>query len=686
MVSQSGYGLGTDMGRGVFVSLLLAVGTLSAALASQPESARADGPPLAQPSHINVGDLIVDFGMSCGSEECFGQDSDSFDILNPAGEYKGTLHLDGYTSSPAQLAFENSGKIVASDGNEVDRYGHSGGPRTRVILPDEENFPFLTSFALDGPENLYASVSVGGNDLTWRYERFGVAYGSPEEVSVDAMDEGNPLQFVGLFGCTLTYGGWAQFKRYDICTEEQLADYPQAASQFREQPVRVLLDGSVLTVDGGLARRYETDGTVTEYGSGETCIVSTDAYNNILYAVDQCSKSIESYVLSSGTFLTTVKQYDSGELEARDAYPISIRVYGRVAPPKPVIFVHGITTDVTAGNFNALFSDGTISASLTRFSYFQDTNSSQCSNRERPTLLPAASGVSIASVLLDSISSPGTHCDSQSDLAVNSALLHQDIQQAYCGSGGQSVVLVGFSMGGAVIRGALSYSESLQDGVDSTMVDSVFFFESAHDGSYWATCLTAGRCPGEIPKALIDLINGSPWGPQISTSRPAVQQMTPGSAWYQWANSHTLPAIGYYNFYGDIRYTEETSWGGFHRRTKFWFGIGDLVFYPGPSSDPYDFPSGGAARFSRPNTTEQWEWALTRSIPAKVDDRIAAGLNPDAVNDANKSAMTFAAAITLELPELHTNLPGHLGDSGAASSFSPEHSQVRNRGNAYDPR
>jgi hypothetical protein len=599
------------MGRRIVVPLLLAVGTLSAVLVSQPRTARADAPPLAQSSHINAGDLIVDFGMSCGSEECFGQESDGFDILTPAGEYKGTLRLDGYTSSPAQLAFENSGKIIASDGNEVDRFGHSGGPRTRVILPDEENFPFLTSFALDGPENLYASVSVGGNDVIWRYERFGVAYGSPEAVPVETLGEGYAIQFVGLFGCTLTYGRWAQFKRYDICTNEQLADYPQAALQFRELPVRVLLDGSVLTVDGGLPRRYETDGTVTEYGSGETCIVSADAYNNVLYVVDQCSESIESYVLSTGAFLATVKHYDSGELEARDAYPVSVRVYDRVAPPKPVIFVHGLQQRRGDAGFGPILADADVAPSVTEFGYFQDADAATtCPVRPR---LSAQSPAPPAAPLpiTDTTSAQGYPCDSESDFGLNVLLLYQDVQMAYYGSGEQRVVLLGYSMGGALIRGPLSYSASLgEDPVASTMIDSVFVVAGAMDGSAGAQCKLQGKCPPGAPKWLIDFAQRYfVDGDGIDTARPAVHELLPRSDWYKWANSFTLPNIGYYEAHAEMRVVRV--------RNRLFFGVdkdtvwdaGDGIVPPG-TSDPFDTPPFGGARFSRPATAEQWSWAF----------------------------------------------------------------------------
>ncbi len=655
-------------GKRLWAYLIVMVATAVAlGSAGQGQRAAALEGLLGQPAHINAGDLLIDLGMACGSEECFGNDSDGFDILAPGdGGYKGTLRLSGSASSGVEhLAFEDSGRIIASTGADVGRYGHSGGPRTTIIPEDTEDYPFLVSYDLDVPENIYAAVSVGGEQKVWFYERFGVAYGSPVEVPVATLDEGLGLEIVGLFGCTLTYGGSGQLKRYDICLASQLSDYPVAPGA-NQTILRVLDDGSVLTADGGQAHRIELNGTVTDYGDANTCYVSADAYDGILYAVDTCAYRVDALDLDAAAFDHLVVTYDEADLTVRDAYPIGVRVYNRVAPPKPVIFVHGITTNFRVGNFDAIFNG----MAITRFAYFQDADAAACGTRQRPTLLPATTGASLSTVVRDSTSGPGAHCDSQSDLAVNSALLHQDIQELYYSSGGQRTILVGFSMGGAIIRGALSYSESLQDGIGGTMVDSVFFFESAHDGSYWATCLTAGRCPGELPATFIDLINGSPWGPQISTSRPAVHQLTPGSPWYQWANSHLLPDIGYYNFYGDIRYTEETSWAGFHRRTKVWFGIGDLVFYPGPNSDPYDSPVGGAARFSRPDTTEQWEWAFKRAVLAKVDDRIAAGLSPGAVDDANKSAMTFAAAVTLGLPELHTNLPSHLGDSGPEGSYA----------------
>ncbi len=594
--------------------VLMALGVIGGA-----RVARADGP-LAQPAHMNAGDLIVDLGTWCGSEECQGNPSDGWDILTPGGAYKGTLRLNGKDSEGLGLAFEDSGRILLNDGYDVWRFGHSGGDGELVASPNGETSGYALAFALDVPENIYAAIEIAGELSIWRFPRAGAGYDSPEEVAVDPLDESNDyhMSMVGLFGCTLVYGGKDQVKRYDICTHSQLADYPVAPT-VRPNELRVLLDGSLISAEGSTVKRIKLDGTVEEYGDPEIgCFSSADAYNNLLYILDVCASRIDAFDLSTGNPIGLVKQYTEAEVAARGSYPVALRVYNHVAPPKPVIFVHGLNQDAsrTDNEFPSILRDSPLSPNVTYFHYYQDRADAGLGCGANLPAIPPDAGIPI-----DTASEGAFPCDSQSDIGLNVLALDEAVKPAYEQTGGQKVILVGYSMGAAIIRGFLDYSTAANggggDGVAGFMVDSVMFIAGAHDGSWALLPFNAGSALGSSVglEPFVDSWIGQVTADfHVDFARPPGTELSPFSSWYGWANSPDRPLpgnVGYYNAYGNIDLKGEGCiWRPFFSSICHDFhllDLGDGALLPG-DGNPYVSDSRGGARFSRPNTTEQWEW------------------------------------------------------------------------------
>jgi pimeloyl-ACP methyl ester carboxylesterase len=256
----------------------------------------------------------------------------------------------------------------------------------------------------------------------------------------------------------------------------------------------------------------------------------------------------------------------------------------------------------------------------------------------------------------DGVSLPGQFCDSESDFKQNVLLLHRDVQAAYEASGGQSVILMGYSMGGAIIRGLLSYSMSLpSDPVAATMIDSVILVAGAVDGSSGAQCKLEGKCPPGVNAAALIIAQGLGFVEydQVNGSRPAIQELLPRGQWYQWANPVALPAIGYYETHAEMHAVSIQTRLGRSSLEKVIWEAGGGVLAPG-TSDPFDLPRLGGAKFSRPNTTEQWSWAFCAGPEGKVLGELTS-------YDGSYTNLKIRAATQISQSDcFHTHIPNKL--------------------------
>jgi hypothetical protein len=612
--------------------------------------------------------MLIQFGQFC-MEGCEGQPTDSLDVLSPDAALRGKLQLAGILD-PGALAFDSAGYIYEAgfpDGGQgnVHRYPHSGGAGAAFLQldPGVELAPTAMMFSAAG--TLYAAgrryTPADSAMGVFRYTSTGQPSPLGEQVPAAPIDDasGYGILGIGLSGCTLAYGGPDQIKRYDTCTDQQLDDFPTPPGS-NARGLRGYADGTFISVEGTEVKHILPDGTVQSFPDENGCAMSADAYAGYLYVLDACLHRIERFDLATGQSLGVWKEYSEEEIAARGAYPVRIQVYDRTAPPKPILYVHGVTTGFEAPSFDSLFQDSAIASSVIRFDYFQDLGPVHPCLRALPTV------ESSTEMPVDLASANQTVCDSQSDIGINAVALRDFVREQFAASGGQRVILVGFSMGASIIRGFLGYSTALGDGTATDMVDSVIFIEGAHDGSYLLvtpnTISGAASILGSIPgvqQFVEDWVTDQAARFNFDFQRPAATELNPASSWYAWANSPNRPLpgnIGYYNAYGAIDLKARVcAWD--------WFGIswchephvldiGDGLLLPG-TDDPYDGPTPlhperlwGGARFSRPTTAEQWEWPLYHKFVIHP-----LNLSKDPKGEAQRLVAAIGAA-----PELHMNI------------------------------
>lgn len=288
-------------------------------------------------------------------------------------------------------------------------------------------------------------------------------------------------------------------------------------------------------------------------------------------------------------------------------------------PPATVIFVHGLSASVdNEQDFDTLLSRvrDEFSGSVVRFEHYQDLGSIDPTTQQCAPVEPIIPEEPNGGMPVDA-DTIGPICDSQGDLALNSVLLHARVQQAFHESDGAPVILVGNSMGAAIIRGFVAYSAERLDGVADTMVDSILYLQGAQDGVLWLALaldrVEGIRLLGPVGDAILDFGTRST---PANLSRPAAEDLASVSDWYQWVNpppAHVgeTPA---FNMFGDINIAVDACvpFAGCLQTSTLW--IGDIAIMPG-TDDPHDLTLQGGARYLRDVPgTQNWQWGLGRTI------------------------------------------------------------------------
>ena len=290
-------------------------------------------------------------------------------------------------------------------------------------------------------------------------------------------------------------------------------------------------------------------------------------------------------------------------------------------PAGAIIFVHGVQENWANSDFSDLLTYAQKLPShptVTRFQYYEDSN---CSNN--PTALQPET---ISSNMMP-VASPrqSGNCDSQSDIALNVALLDQAVKKAYRDSGDKKVILVGYSMGAAIIRGFLEYSKQTSDTLINgqpagdrvdQVVDSALFIQGDQSGSDWLRDAD-GTCQNGPP--VIDQI--ACWltsKAQLYPYRPAYSELIPQSLWYAWQNSQlsvdSLPNIPYFNVYSSI-VVQLGVCLGICVAPAFGIGdvnLGDLAMHNGSDSTRSLTSSGGEMFLDGTPGPQNWEWELAQ--------------------------------------------------------------------------
>ncbi len=328
------------------------------------------------------------------------------------------------------------------------------------------------------------------------------------------------------------------------------------------------------------------------------------------------------------------------------------------AAAKPVIFVHGINGTAGAVMTPALYDPLVAEFGpevVSHFIYYQDRiyrpdpTKPVCQDVADPIMPAEPNGGMPAS--LDSIS-PDI-CDSQSDLAFNAVMLAADVHRRFLETG-QKVVLVGNSMGAAIIRGMLSYSWERGDGIAVNEVDSVFFLEGAHDGA--EALVQANKNGGrdldaKLARAFITAVGG------IDFNRPAQEDLTPRSAWYQWANlgPGRLADLPYFNAFGNINVVHVVCFLIWCLPPRTILELGDVALAPG-TDDPFDTPPKGGARFLHgAKGPQNWQWSMPFDLAWSPDfDPFMAGVVAAALSVPQMHANFLARMSEIRVPDCQT--------------------------------
>ncbi len=186
--------------------------------------------------------------------------------------------------------------------------------------------------------------------------------------------------------------------------------------------------------------------------------------------------------------------------------------------------------------------------------------------------------------------------DSQSDVRSNADKLAREVADT-ARRAGRRVVLIGYSMGGAIIR---TYLATHKDEAERR-VQAVIFIDAVASGS-WGYAFA-----GEVPRRV-----GGPMGQRIDElmrslaasaaavdfDRPATRDLSPRSLLFRSIAPMPLPRnISYYTFWGDIRIVVGRQLLAYDLPTFAMPSLGDLGLLPG-DPDPTKLPELGGQRFS----------------------------------------------------------------------------------------
>jgi hypothetical protein len=288
-----------------------------------------------------------------------------------------------------------------------------------------------------------------------------------------------------------------------------------------------------------------------------------------------------------------------------------------VVPPKPqnhtLIYVHGIREKAAPApntpDFSSVFTN-IPNVTYRGFIYYEDLGQTDptlrlgvCGSGLPANVLAKAASVGMPIIASDATGTPT--CDSSSDIGINAIKLDEQIKAEYIASGNQPVILVGYSMGGSIVRGMIAYSQASGDGVANTMIESVSFIHGVQQGSYLANVAQTAGCIAcakalRLPPFSQWIITGASDLAHLPLDRPASQELQDGSPWFIWVNSHStsLPPIPFFNTYADIRVATRTcpAFGLFGCFNVGETAIGDAVVLPG-TDPPTDTSDQGGQKF-----------------------------------------------------------------------------------------
>jgi pimeloyl-ACP methyl ester carboxylesterase len=250
--------------------------------------------------------------------------------------------------------------------------------------------------------------------------------------------------------------------------------------------------------------------------------------------------------------------------------------------------------------------------------------------------------------------------DSQSAVRDNARKLADEVEEVAKNTQ-RRVILVGYSMGGAIIRTYLTSEDA------SERVEAVVLIDGVASGS-WGYAF-AGAVPRRASGKLGDRLSEVMRSTAASTAavdfdRPATRDLSPRSELFRSIAPMRLPRdVDYYTFWGDIRISVERSLLGYELPAYEMPSVGDLGLLPG-SPDPKELPELGGQRFSPPVDDAHEALDVPHRTRIRLDANVIGDLisqcgrppDDDGPSDGGRACRALVAE-HFRIPNTHTAIP-----------------------------
>lgn len=245
--------------------------------------------------------------------------------------------------------------------------------------------------------------------------------------------------------------------------------------------------------------------------------------------------------------------------------------------------------------------------------------------------------------------------DSQSAVRPNADKLAREVA-ALARQAGRRVVLVGYSMGGAIIRTYLAHH---REGAERD-VDAVVLIDAVASGS-WGYAF-AGEVPrrvgGGLGERISELMRSmAASSAAVDFSRPATRDLRPRSDLFREIAPMPLPrSLSYYTFWGDIRVSVGRNLLHYPLPSFDLPSLGDLGLLPG-DPDPEALPELGGQRFTPAVDPGQAALDVPHRTRIRLDAAVVGGLLRSCGRPGRSRACAALAREHLDVPNSHTAIP-----------------------------